>query len=262
MTIRTPDQRLRVFVSSTLGELADERRAVGRAVSALRLTPVMFELGARPHPPQDLYRAYLAQSDIFIGLYWQRYGWTGPGMEISGLQDELERAQALPRLLYVKGPAPDREPRLSALLSGIAEEGSDSYRHFRTAAELGQLVRDDLATLLSERFAAGPPAAADPAPAPSGPASRRPPGPLPAGSTSLIGREQAISEVASLAAQPGARLVTLTGPGGIGKTRLAVAAGERLGDRFGAGVVFVPRTGIPREDLPRGPGDSSGMMRR
>jgi len=52
--IRTPDQRLRVFVSSTLGELAEERRAVSRAITALRLTPVMFELGARPHPPQAL----------------------------------------------------------------------------------------------------------------------------------------------------------------------------------------------------------------
>ena len=49
--IRTPDQRLRVFVSSTLGELAEERRVVSRAVSALRLTPVMFEAGARPYPP-------------------------------------------------------------------------------------------------------------------------------------------------------------------------------------------------------------------
>ena len=57
--IRTPDQRLRVFVSSTLGELAAERAAVARAISALGLTPVMFELGARPHPPQELYRAYL-----------------------------------------------------------------------------------------------------------------------------------------------------------------------------------------------------------
>lgn len=75
--IRTPDQRLRVFVSSTLGELAPERQAVSRAISALRLTPVLFELGARPHPPQELYRAYLAQSDVFIGLYWQRYGWVG-----------------------------------------------------------------------------------------------------------------------------------------------------------------------------------------
>ena len=73
--IRTPDQRLRVFVSSTLGELADERRSVSRAISALRLTPVMFELGARPHPPQELYRAYLAQSDIFIGLYWEQRSW-------------------------------------------------------------------------------------------------------------------------------------------------------------------------------------------
>ena len=44
--IRTPDQRLRVFVSSTLGELAQERHAVSRAVAALRMTPVMFELGA------------------------------------------------------------------------------------------------------------------------------------------------------------------------------------------------------------------------
>ncbi|HSL24951.1 MAG TPA: DUF4062 domain-containing protein, partial [Acidimicrobiia bacterium] len=49
--IRTPDQRLRVFVSSTLGELAPEREAARTAINTLRLTPVMFELGARPHPP-------------------------------------------------------------------------------------------------------------------------------------------------------------------------------------------------------------------
>jgi hypothetical protein len=72
--IQTPDRRLRVFVSSTLGELADERHAVARAVSALRLTPVMFESGARPHPPRDVYRAYVAHSDVFVGLYWQQYG--------------------------------------------------------------------------------------------------------------------------------------------------------------------------------------------
>ncbi|MEU7876526.1 DUF4062 domain-containing protein [Dactylosporangium sp. NPDC049140] len=37
--IHTPDRRLRVFVSSTLTDLVDERRAVRRAISALRLTP-------------------------------------------------------------------------------------------------------------------------------------------------------------------------------------------------------------------------------
>jgi hypothetical protein len=140
--IQTPDRRLRVFVSSTLGELADERQAVARAVSALRLTPVMFEAGARPHPPRDVYRAYVAQSDVFVGLYWQQYGWVGPGMEVSGLEEELELSRGLPRLLYVKGPAPDREPRLAELLARITDEASISYRRFRTPAELGRLVRD------------------------------------------------------------------------------------------------------------------------
>ena len=152
--IRTPDQRLRVFVSSTLAELAPERAAVARSISALRLTPVMFELGARPHPPQELYRAYLGQSDIFIGLYWQRYGWIGPGMDISGLEDELRLSQSLPRLLYFKTPAPDQEPRLTAMIADIQALAIDSYRSFRTPTELGRLVKDDLALLLSERFAA------------------------------------------------------------------------------------------------------------
>jgi hypothetical protein len=87
--IRTPDQRLRVFVSSPLGELAAERQAVARAVAALRLTPVLLEAGARPHPPRDLYRAYLAQSDVFVGLYWQHYGHLSPGMAVSGIEEEF-----------------------------------------------------------------------------------------------------------------------------------------------------------------------------
>src|SRR5215510_13306530 len=151
--IRTPDQRLRVFVSSTLAELADERAAVARAIESLRLTPVMFELGARPHPPQELYRAYLAQSDIFIGLYWQRYGWVGPGMDISGLEDEFRLSGTLPRLIYLKTPAADREPRLAAMIADIESQGTDAYRKFASPRELGRLIRDDLALLLSERFA-------------------------------------------------------------------------------------------------------------
>ena len=198
--IRTPDRRLRVFVSSTLGELAEERRSVGRAVSALRLTPVMFEAGARPYPPAEVYRAYLAQADVFIGVYWQRYGQLVPGAQVSGLEEEFDLSAGLPRLLYVKGPAPDREPRLADLLARIQAESSASYRHFRTPAELGRRVRDDLAVLLSERFAA-----AD-GQADAAAAGGRGPRPLPVGTTSLLGREGAIEEVAGLVESPGVRL--------------------------------------------------------
>jgi hypothetical protein len=97
--IRTPNQRLRVFVSSTLAELAAERRAVAEAISSLGLTPVMFEAGARPHPPREVHQAYLARSDIFVGLYWQDYGRVPPDMDVSGLEEEFELSRDLPRLL-------------------------------------------------------------------------------------------------------------------------------------------------------------------
>lgn len=93
--IRTPDQRLRVFVSSTLEELAQERQAAREAIERLNLTPVMFELGARPHPPRELYRAYLEQSHVFVAIYWQSYGWVAPGEQVSDLElDNLRAALA------------------------------------------------------------------------------------------------------------------------------------------------------------------------
>ena len=58
----------------------------------------MFELGTRPYPPRPVYRAYLAQSQVFVGIYWQSYGWVAPGEEISGLEDEYELSAGLPRL--------------------------------------------------------------------------------------------------------------------------------------------------------------------
>jgi hypothetical protein len=151
--ILTPDQRVRVFISSTLEELAEERAAALRAIRRLHLVPVWFESGARPHPPQSMYRAYLDQSQIFVGIYWQRYGWVGPGMEISGLEYEFRLAVGKPMLLYLKRPAPDQEPGLTTMIDGIRSAGAVSYRHFATATELERLLTDDLAVVLSESFA-------------------------------------------------------------------------------------------------------------
>ena len=228
--IRTPDQRVRVFVSSTLQELAAERQAVRDAVNRLRLVPVMFELGARPHPPRQLYRAYLAQSQIFVGIYWQSYGWVAPGEEISGLEDEYRLSAGMPRLIYVKSPAPDRDKRLTELLARIKNDDSVSYQRFSDPAELQRLVEDDLALLLSERFEMTRTDTADPVLA----------GALPVPATPLVDRESGSApRRKTWCVRQGVRLITLTGPGGVGKTRLAVEAASRLAPEFPDGVRFV-----------------------
>src|SRR5215468_3364154 len=199
--IRTPDQRLRVFVSSTLQELAAERQAVRDAVTSLRLVPVMFELSARPHPPRQVYRAYLAQSQVFVGVYWQSYGWVGPGEQVSGLEDEYRLAADLPRLIYVKAPAPEREPPLARMLARIKDEGGVSYQYFSDPGQLRRLVENDLAVLLSERFEAAHSRAAGAGDAPGVPLA----GAVTVPPTPLVGRDRDAAAVRDLVVGEGVR---------------------------------------------------------
>jgi predicted ATPase len=64
--------------------------------------------------------------------------------------------------------------------------------------------------------------------------------PVPAPLTALLGREQEMSHIQRLLLDEGVRLLTLLGPGGVGKTRLALEVARSLAGRFGAGLVFVP----------------------
>jgi predicted ATPase len=241
VSIRTPDQRLRVFVSSTLQELAEDRRAVREAIESLRLTPVMFEQGARPHPPRALYRAYLEQSDVFIALYWERYGWVAPGEEMSGLEDEYGLSGDRPKLIYMKTPAPKREPQLAKLIERIRRDDRVSYRRFSDPDELRSLVADDLAVLLTERFSAAMPRA-------EASRSQTPPA-LPRPPTRLIGRDEDVARVLDLLADHDTRLVTITGTGGIGKSRLALAVAERAKDRYADGVAYVELAAVTEPPL-------------
>jgi predicted ATPase/class 3 adenylate cyclase len=62
---------------------------------------------------------------------------------------------------------------------------------------------------------------------------------LPTLPTALLGREQELAKIGALLGEEGHRLVTLVGPGGVGKTHLALQAGADLLDRFGDGVWLV-----------------------
>ncbi|MCC2628243.1 MAG: putative ATPase [Thermomicrobiales bacterium] len=145
-----------------------------------------------------------------------------------------------------------RQLRTTAALSqeelaeraGVSLRGlSDLERSVRRTPHLStvRLLADALALSPEDREALL--AAARPSTAPE--TTGAPPSParsLPLPLTSLLGREQDLVELISLLEEHNVRLVTLTGVGGSGKTRLALEVAARLQDAFADGAVFIDLT--------------------
>lgn len=138
-------------------------------------------------------------------------------------------------LIYIK-QSENRHERLDGLLDRIRDDDRVSYVAFDSADELETLVTDDLATLLAERFDDAR-RGREPAVLPAELATSEviaPPMPL----TRMIGRDNELRRCVELLTN-GCRLLTITGPGGVGKTRLGVAVTREVGSSFPDGVAFV-----------------------
>ncbi len=128
------------------------------------------------------------------------------------------------------------EPGLATLLDVL-------HRQQEQVAASGSSPQDE-ARLLEDRPAASAAseAGADSSEVGQQPAAPPKPAPLwkvPSTFTSLVGREQEVTEISALLTQPDIRLVTLVGPGGIGKTRLSLAVANQMRPIFVGGICFV-----------------------
>lgn len=155
MNVLTPDRRIRVFISSRIQELATERQALVRLITQMGLTPIFFEEIPTPHPPRDQYVAYLQQSEIFLGIYGEGYGWVDVenGMTISGLHDEWNLSEKMPRIVFIKEIDKPRDPNLDKLINEIGLSGV-SFKRFKTVKELIGSARAAIAQHVSERYLA------------------------------------------------------------------------------------------------------------
>jgi len=211
----TPD-RLRVFISSTIGECAKEREAARRAIKSLNFEPAQFEReGARTEAPRDFYLRKLQDSHIVLAIYRDSYGWTdkAKGMTISGLEDEFREAQRLGKdfLAYVLRSAPKRDPRLEAIVQEMMG-GPHVLYFFDESEDLEARFRDDLTALVSDRVTRAQ------ASSPTAGTARATLAAIFRDGALRVRRNGLLAQLSQAAAQ--ARMVWVTGASGAGKTAL------------------------------------------
>ena len=150
----------------------------------------------------------------------------------------------MPKLIYIKASA-HRDERLNELIDRIRSDDTAAYLPFETTEQLEEQIVGDLATLLAERFDAArgarPRRRRDGSPT-SARGCRRP-----SRASSAASANSPKSSTCSAAAST--RVVTLLGPGGIGKSRLAIETAAAAEHLFPDGTVFIALENVLEPNL-------------
>lgn len=144
----------RVFVSSLITDMPDERSAVRAAIEAVGATPVMFEdLGAQDVSAEQAYLSGVQTSEVYVGVWGPRYGVRMPNGYSATHAEFVEAERSGLRLcLFVHGEA-------SSEMEGPQRDLIQSARNLYTtspwsgAADLGQRARRRLEELAAEELA-------------------------------------------------------------------------------------------------------------
>ncbi len=195
----------------------------------------------------DEFDAWLGSERMVVENEWRRAcrALIGEACDGSRFDDALAFAD---RLIHAD-PLDERAVRDAMRAACAVGDRRGAERRYRAlekllASEFAMLPEPATRTLRDELFAGS-------TDAPSSDAPTAPPARMHVGAThgrSVLGRERALADLGALLRRDDARLVTLLGPGGIGKTTLATAVASRLRPAFPDGVFVAPLEGAAGSD--------------
>jgi hypothetical protein len=142
----------RVFVSSVMGELRDERRAVAARVEELGAIPVLFErFGGRDDDAEAAYSQEVASSSVYVGIVGRTYGKQLPSRFSATHSEYLAAEQHGLRIAVWTKDVPDREGHEQSFLEEVRTFHTTGS--FLTPDEIAAGVEDRLRRIASEDLA-------------------------------------------------------------------------------------------------------------
>ncbi len=140
--------KLRVFISSTMEDLEQERIDLATAISHNRLWEAVYaeSFVARSRSPREVCLEEVRNSHVYVGIFKKRYGYIPDhdnprGLSVVVLEYEEAKRNQIPVLIFISKDGSDRESRLAEFLQGVTDFNKGHWRkEYSTLEELIQFV--------------------------------------------------------------------------------------------------------------------------